>query len=157
VVWEIHVGDFPTLLASSAGRDWPGPCAILFDAFSPASNPEMWTLPLFRRLFQRLDPTRPCALTTYSRSTLLRVTLLLSGFFVGAGIATGEKEETTVAANRLDLVGVPLDGRWLSRARRSTSAEPLHQPVYRQERLSADSWEHLQRHPQFQTAGPVGI
>ena len=87
---------------------------------------------------------------TYSRSTLLRVTLLLAGFFVGAGHATGEKEETTIAANTLDLLEEPLSRDWLQRARRSRSAEPLWEPVYRQAPLSPESWEKLSRHPQFQ-------
>lgn len=125
------------------------PHAILFDAFSPAKNPAMWTLPLFTNLFQLLDPQRPCALTTYSRSTILRVTLLLAGFFVGAGRATGLKEETTIAANDLSLIAEPLDRRWLERARRSHSAEPLMEPVYRIAPLSAKCWEQLQAHPQF--------
>ena len=80
---------------------------------------------------------------------MLRVTLLLAGFFVGAGHATGEKEETTIAANRAELIDEPLDQRWLQRARRSSSAEPLWEPVYRQARLSQESWEKLQEHPQF--------
>jgi hypothetical protein len=96
-----------------------------------------------------LDPHRPCALPTYSRSTLLRVTLLLAGFFVGVGHATGEKEQTTIAANSLALVQQPLDRRWLERARRSTSAEPLETAVYRQAPLSETTWERLARHPQF--------
>jgi hypothetical protein len=109
----------------------------------------MWTQPLFASLFRLLDPHRPCALPTYSRSTMLRVTLLLAGFFVGVGHATGEKEETTIAANTLDLVAEPLDQRWLQRAHRSTSAEPMWEPVYRQARLSAAARERLQQHPQF--------
>ena len=87
---------------------------------------------------------------TYSRSTMLRVTLLLAGFFVGAGRATGEKEETTIAANTRDLLEEPLSRNWLERARRSRSAEPLQEPVYRQAPLSRDSWARLARHPQFQ-------
>ena len=86
---------------------------------------------------------------TYSRSTMLRVTLLLAGFFVGVGHGTGEKEETTIAANTIELLAEPLDRRWLERARRSTSAEPMWEPVYRQAPLSAGTWEKLQRHPQF--------
>jgi hypothetical protein len=80
---------------------------------------------------------------------MLRVTLLLAGFFVGVGHASGEKEETTIAANTLELIDEPLDGRWLERARRSTSAEPMWEPVYRQARLSAQPWAKLQQHPQF--------
>jgi hypothetical protein len=37
----------------------PKPHAILFDAFSPARNPAMWTLPLFQDLLSLLDPRRP--------------------------------------------------------------------------------------------------
>ena len=149
VLWEMHLADFPALLTQPAARKLAKPHAIMFDAFSPAANPEMWTQPLFSNLFRLLDPERPCALPTYSRSTMLRVTLLLAGFHVGVGHATGEKEETTIAANTPALITEPLDRRWLERAHRSTSAEPLWEPVYRQAPLSAASWEKLQQHPQF--------
>jgi hypothetical protein len=149
VHWEVHRDDFPALISSPAATRLPCPDAILFDAFSPAKNPAMWTLPLFTRLFGLLDASRPCALATYSRSTMLRVTLLLAGFFVGSGHATGEKEETTLAANLASLIEEPLDRRWLARARRSNSAEPLREAVYRQAGLSDDSWERLLAHPQF--------
>jgi tRNA U34 5-methylaminomethyl-2-thiouridine-forming methyltransferase MnmC len=152
VNWEFHHGDFPTLLKSEiTNLKFQKPHAILFDAYSPARNPAMWTLPLFTNLFQLLDPKRPCALPTYSRSTILRVTLLLAGFFVGVGHATGEKEETTIAANDLSLIAEPLDRRWLERARRSHSAEPMIEPVYRTAPLSDKTWKKLQLHPQFQT------
>ena len=126
------------------------PHAILFDAFSPAKNPAMWTLPLFTNLFRLLDPKRPCNLTSYSRSTMFRVTLLLAGFFVGRGIPTGLKEETTVAANTLELIDAPLDRKWLERARRSSSAEPMYEPVYWRAPLAPGNWEKLSAHPQFQ-------
>jgi hypothetical protein len=172
VNWEFHLGDFPTLLNSQmVGRDFrraggdlpsparedarpttllPSPHAIFYDAFSPAKNPAMWTLPLFENLFRALDPARPCALTTYSRSTMIRATLLLAGFFVGVGHATGTKEETTIAANTLDLIAEPLDARWLARAARSDSAEPLSEPLYRRRKLLPETLEKLWRHPQFQ-------
>jgi len=148
VDWQFHLGDFPALLAGHPSI--PAPHAVLFDAFSPARNPAMWTLPLFTSLFRALDPVRPCNLTTYSRSTMFRVTLLLAGFFVGRGVATGLKEETTVAANALELIEQPLDRRWLERARRSDSAQPLHEPVYRRAPLSPECWAKLSVHPQFQ-------
>jgi hypothetical protein len=109
----------------------------------------MWTLPVFQKLFTFLDQTRPCALPTYSRSTLLRVTLLLAGFYVGAGHATGEKEETTIAANTLELLAEPLGEKWLGRVQRSRSAEPLMDGTYRQAPLSEANWERLRQHPQF--------
>jgi tRNA U34 5-methylaminomethyl-2-thiouridine-forming methyltransferase MnmC len=147
VRWELHLGDFPQFLRQPGPV--PAPHAIMFDAFSPAKNPEMWTAPFFADLFRALDPGRPCAMPTYSRSTMMRVTLLLAGFYVGAGHATGEKEETTIAANTLELINEPLAADWLQRARRSKSAEPLWEPVYRQAHLSPETWEKLRRHPQF--------
>jgi len=168
VDWEFHLGDFPTLLARELERrspdrqvsgnahrlaepkfGAPAPHAIFYDAYSPAKNPAMWTLSLFANLFQLLDPQRSCALPTYSRSTILRVTLLLAGFFVGVGYATGEKEETTIAANTPELIAEPLNRRWLKRALRSHSAEPLHEPVYSRAPLSPATVEKLRRHPQF--------
>ena len=171
VNWEFHPGDFPALLDSEsvgratprAGRDGsqaarggarptqevPPPHAIFFDAFSPAKNPAMWTPAVFENLFRALDPAQPCALTTYSRSTMIRATLLLAGFFVGVGHATGLKEETTIAANKLDLIAEPLDARWLARAARSDSAEPLRAPVYSRAPLAPATREKLGSHPQF--------
>jgi hypothetical protein len=153
VAWELHAGDFPSLLRQSLAQPLthrpPPPHAILFDAYSPARNPAMWTAPLFADLFRLLDPQRPCALPTYSRSTMLRVSLLLAGFHVGTGHATGEKEETTLAANTLQLIDEPLGRRWLQRARNSTSAEPLWEPLYRQARLAPATWDKLRQHPQF--------
>jgi tRNA U34 5-methylaminomethyl-2-thiouridine-forming methyltransferase MnmC len=150
VEWEAHLADFPALLTRPAALAFPKPHTILFDAFSPAKNPAMWTQPLFASLHRLLAPDRPCALPTYSRSTMLRVTLLLAGFYVGIGHATGQKEETTVAANTPALLSEPLGRSWLQRARRSTSAEPMWEPLYRQAPLSPKTWESLQGHPQFE-------
>ena len=149
VRWDMHLADFPALLAQPAALTLAKPHAIMFDAFSPAKNPAMWTQPLFANLFRLLAPDRPCSLPTYSRSTMLRVTLLLAGFFVGVGHATGEKEETTIAANTADLIAEPLDRRWLQRAHRSSSAEPMWEPVYRQAPLSPATWDKLLQHPEF--------
>jgi len=179
VEWTLERGDFPAMLKSRAGvspaqrtlqreqkttgtaslspgagrRDacptLSAPHAILFDPHSPKKNPAMWTAPLFADLFRRLDPHRPCALATYTRSTMARVTMLLGGFFVGVGHPSGLKEETTVAANRIDLLDEPLDRRWLERAKCSHSAEPLSGPVYRQAPLPPETWERLRQHPQF--------
>ena len=149
VDWQFHLGDFPAWLDMESTRAVPAPHAIFYDAFSPAKNPAMWTLPVFQNLYRALEPQRPCALTTYSRSTVLRATLLLAGFLVGVGHAAGLKEETTIAANTLDLIREPLDERWLDRARRSHSAEPLHEPIYVRAPLTAASITGLQAHPQF--------
>ena len=151
VHWEFQLSDFPALMlgGSKTEINIPAPHAVFFDAFSPAKNPAMWTLPIFEEVFRKLDPDRPCALTTYSRSTLVRATLLLAGFFVGTGPATGLKEETTIAANRPELITKLLDHRWLQRAQRSDSAEPLCEPIYSRARLQASTWDRLRDHKQF--------
>jgi tRNA U34 5-methylaminomethyl-2-thiouridine-forming methyltransferase MnmC len=150
VRWETHLGDFPSLINGGRMAALPAPHAIMYDAYSPMRNPEMWTLPLFDNLYRCLDALRPCALPTYSRSTILRVTLLLAGFHVGVGHPTGEKEETTIAANTPALLEEPLDHKWLDRALRSHSAEPLWKPRWQVSPLSLVSRDRLQRHPQFQ-------
>lgn len=149
VRWECQFGDFPSLLQRPDARALPKPHVILFDPWSPAKNPAMWSAPLFADLFGLLDAARPCALPTYSRSTMTRVALLLAGFWVGVGRAAGRKEQTTLAANAPEFITEPLDLRWLERAHRSPSAEPLWEPVYRQTPLASATWERLQRHPQF--------
>ncbi len=142
-------GKMPSSTAGRMPAATPPPHAILFDPHSPKKNPAMWTAPLFAGLFRRLDPQRPCALATFTRSTMARTALLLGGFFVGVGHPSGLKEETTVAANRPDLLDEPLDCRWLERAKRSHSAEPMVEAVYRIAPLTAESWERLRQHPQF--------
>ena len=149
VHWEFHRGDFPLLLKAPDLRTIPRPHAIFYDAFSPKTNPTMWTLEVFTDLFRSLDPQRPCVMPTYSRSTMLRVTLLLAGFYVGRGHATGEKEETTIASNSLGYLPEPLDRAWLLRCKRSRSAEPLKGGVYIQSPIEEITWEKLLAHPQF--------
>jgi tRNA U34 5-methylaminomethyl-2-thiouridine-forming methyltransferase MnmC len=122
VRWVFHPGDFREIIAEPPA---PSPHAILYDPYSPAANPGMWTLEHFTRLRRTLDDGRPCTLTSYSRSTAVRVSLALAGFFVGRGAATGEKTETTIAATRRDLLAVPLGEDWLARVARSTRGGPL--------------------------------
>lgn len=153
VRWDVRVTDLPSFLEQPEAEDVAKPHVVLFDPWSPARNPEMWTASLFRNLHRLLDPCRPCLMPTYSRSTFIRVSLLLAGFWVGTGRPAGRKEETTVAATRLEWIECPLDGRWLQRAERSRSAEPLWEPVHRQAPLAAATRERLRQHPQFQSQG----
>lgn len=149
VDWSTHTGDFPTALRSPESTTWPSPNAILFDAYSPARNAAMWTLPLFTRLRELSPDDSPCALATYTRATLVRVTLLRAGWRVGIGSATGEKDETTVAANHDALIERPLDCLWWGRALRSSSAEPLAEGVYRQQPMSESTRTALEHLPQL--------
>ena len=117
VTWRLELGDFRVRVADCTG---PGPRAVLFDPYSPATNPEMWTREVFRAIRERA--AEDCTLTSYSRSTVMRAHLLLAGWCVGRGAATGEKTETTIAAARLEDLREPLRRDWLARVRRSTAA-----------------------------------
>ena len=156
VRWQVCLGDFPTVMEDAAHRLsersrclYSPPHAVFYDAFSPAVNPEMWTGSVFRNLHRLLAQGRPCALATFSRSTMVRVAMLLAGFYVGAGLAIAGKEETTVASNAPALVARPLGRDWLERARRSGSAEPLHEARHVRSPLGPENWRRLERHPQF--------
>jgi hypothetical protein len=117
VVWRIELGDFRERVKDCVGL---GPRAVLFDPYSPAANPGMWTREVFQAIRERAD--EDCTLTSYSRSTVTRANLLRAGWCVGRGAATGGKTETTVAATRLELLREPLGRDWLERVRRSTAA-----------------------------------
>jgi tRNA U34 5-methylaminomethyl-2-thiouridine-forming methyltransferase MnmC len=131
ISWHLHLGDFravisPGNLPPAGGlRSIPAPDAILYDPYSPKANPGLWTLEHFTRL--RACAGESCTLTSYSRSTSVRVTLALAGFFVGRGTATGEKDETTIAATRRELLADPLGEDWLTRVGRSTRGGPLRE------------------------------
>ena len=145
IEWHFHCGDFSETM-HRAGI--PAPHAVLYDLYSPATNADMWTLEHFTRLHARLDPARPCLLTNYTRSTAVRVTLLLAGFFVGHGHATGEKDQTTIAANVPGLLDDPLPSAWLDRVARSTRGGPLRRGK-NGGRIAADDLAWLRGHPQF--------
>jgi tRNA U34 5-methylaminomethyl-2-thiouridine-forming methyltransferase MnmC len=124
--WELRLGD--------AAELWRSPCEpveiIFFDPFSPASNPALWTPAVFALLRDHAATGQDgCTLFTYSAATPTRVSLLLGGFYVGSGVATGLKKETTVAATECDLLAQPLDARWLSRWERSAAQAPHGVPL----------------------------
>jgi tRNA U34 5-methylaminomethyl-2-thiouridine-forming methyltransferase MnmC len=142
--WTFHPGDFRETMSVA-----PAPHAIFYDPYSPQSNPGMWSLDHFTRLRARLSPEAPCLLTNYTRSTAVRVTLLLAGFYVGRGHATGEKDQTTIATNEPALLEAALDLDWLGRVRRSTKSAPLRENRVGWEGISPEDWAKLESHPQF--------
>lgn len=150
--WHFHLGDFRDQLAQSS--DLPAPHAILYDPYSSTTNPEMWSLEHFGRIYQRLSPSRPCLLTNYTRSTAVRISLLLAGFSVGIGCEVGEKAETTIASNAPELLERPLDRRWLERVRLSRNSAPLRMDRFKGQAnrtISLDDFERLQALPQFRS------
>ncbi len=140
--WQLSLGDAAERWQSAS----PPPEIIFFDPFSPTSNPTLWTPGAFAAL--RARASEQCTLYTYSAATPTRVSLLLGGFFVGTGDATGTKRETTAAATRLELLAHPLDQRWLARWQRSTSKAPHGGP------LDPAIERALREHPQFGNVAP---
>ncbi len=146
ITWRLHRGDF-----SRQPHEAPAPSVIFFDPYSPARNSEMWNLETFRSMWNAVSApdSPPCTMTNYTRSTSVRVTMLLAGWFVGTGVPTGEKEVTTMAANRLELLKEPLDAVWLARVRSSTNAEPMRGRNNERGPISGDDYARLIAHPQF--------
>ncbi len=146
--WKFQFGDFRELLL--AGKPLPAPNSILYDPYSPATNPEMWTLDHFQRLRSRLEPESPCLLTNYTRSTAVRATLLLAGFAVGVGRSVGEKAETTIASNDASLLLKPLQRSWINRVRISRNSAPMRRAeAYSQAPMNPSDLELLEAAPQF--------
>ena len=144
--WQLHRGDF-----SRGELTAPAPCSVFFDPYSPARNAEMWSLETFRKLWRAVgSPGAPdCLMTNYTRSTAVRVTMALAGWFVGTGVATGEKNQTTIASNRLGLLERPLDRGWLTRVRSSTHASPLRSGRHAPGPISEEDFRTLSSLPQF--------
>jgi tRNA U34 5-methylaminomethyl-2-thiouridine-forming methyltransferase MnmC len=145
LTWILHLGDFQkTVMDASLAA----PHAIIYDPYSPVGNSEMWSLAHFTRLRSRLDPEAPCLFTNYTRSTAVRVTLLLAGFHVGIGSEIGEKAETSVASNDPRMILRPLERSWLERVRISKNSAPLTGP-YSLAPISDEDFERLRKSPQF--------
>ncbi|HYX38011.1 MAG TPA: MnmC family methyltransferase [Oligoflexus sp.] len=145
--WFLHCADFRVSLSH---RDLPPPHAILYDPYSAVSNPEMWTLEHFQKLRRALHDDRPCLLTNYTRSTAVRSTWLLAGFYVGIGVGIGEKNQTTIASNQLELLDQPLPISWLKQVAASQNSNPLREGGSAYGPMSAEDFEQLRQHPQFQ-------
>jgi queuine tRNA-ribosyltransferase len=133
--WRLVEGDALEALAREPARA----DLVFWDPFSPKQNPALWTAAAFRAVRLRCAPG--ATLFTYSTATAVRSALLLAGFFVGAGDASGPKAETTAAATSRDDLVRPLDARWLARLARSSSPFPAD--------ASADALELIRAHPQF--------
>lgn len=122
VAWRLQRGDLlATMAALQAGTTRAD--VMFWDPFSPRANPDLWTVHAFTMARGLARPG--CTLFTYSASTATRVALLLAGWAVGAGDATGSKAETTAAAvNAADLAR-PLQPAWLTRLFRPRGDVPL--------------------------------
>ncbi len=115
VTWNLRVGEFYTRMLEA-----PSPDVVFFDFYSPKVVPELWSLERFQSLRGKIAERR-AELYTYSAATPVRLHLLASGFYVGEGVSTGVKNETTVAATHREALTAPLPRDWLGKLDRSTS------------------------------------
>ena len=115
-VWEGEGLRWRLLLRGCAGAAWtralPPADLVFFDPFSPASNPDD---------VDRRRCCRGCAtccredgegalLLTYSAATPTRVTLLLAGFYVGAGRVHGDEGGDHRGGHAPRVAGAPAGG-----------------------------------------------
>lgn len=135
--WRLHLGALP----ESLDKEPPNSADIVFwDPFSPAANPELWTLGAFAPL-RRLCRDR-ATVHTYSGATRIRSALLLAGFSVGVGVPLSTGKFATVAATCTEDLEQPLDRRWFERLARSSAPFPPDAP--------GDALERIRTMTQFQ-------
>lgn len=121
--WELWEGDFITHLRSGALQEAPD--LIYYDFYSPRSCPELWTRRAFKDLYRFcVGSGKSTTLYTYSSATSVRTALLLAGFYVGYGVSTQSKRETTVASLELNGLTRPLGDLWLEHWLRSSKPLP---------------------------------
>ena len=144
--WILHRGDF-----TRGTHHAPAPSSIFFDPYSPAQNIEMWNLETFRSIWQAVSASEApsCMMTNYTRSTAVRVTMALAGWFVGKGVPTGDKTETTIAANRPELLDKLLGEDWINRVRSSTNAAPIRGRNDEKGPIAAEDFAALMTRLQF--------
>lgn len=128
--WQLVLGDLPGALSRQPLAD-----VVFWDPFSPAANPDLWTVTAFAHLRRRCRDG--VTVHTYSASTRVRSALLLAGFAVGSGPATGTKAETTVASTAAEHLARPLTRRFLRRLERSSAPLPADAPAGALDALAA--------------------
>lgn len=142
ITWELRHGDYLDFIK----RETTPPELVFFDPYSPSKNRDMWSLSSFESLFALVRTSnKAMSLFTYSIATPVRAAMLMAGFYVGYGKATGLKVETTQAATCLEELIEPLNARWWSR----WNASHTKMPYDVLESEEAAFKERILSHPQF--------
>ncbi|WP_411822859.1 tRNA guanosine(34) transglycosylase Tgt [Leptospira sp. 'Mane'] len=144
--WKLVLGDFANTFQSEKIPDF-----IFYDPFSFKTDSTLWKSDFFQSLYLHLDVrSKMTCLYTYSAATAVRAALLFAGFWVGRGVGSGPKSETTVAYSgcplkiqeREKLLGKD----WLGRFERSDARYPTGMG----EDQKSEWDKRIQNHPQFQ-------
>ena len=139
--WDLVPGDFPELDLSAL----PMADVVYFDFYAPAVAPVLWGFGVFSKIFPKVRP-EDGVLITYSSTKAVRTAMLLAGFYVGDGVPTPMKHETTLASPSLGALRRPLTCEWLTRLDRSAKPLPPDWPASRRE----EGMALIRSHPQFQ-------
>jgi len=125
VIWELCLGDFQKWVENGfvQGSRRFHPEIIFYDFYSPKSQSQLWQVEYFSALRHVAHPH--AILVTYSAATAVRVAMVLGGFYVGHGIRTPAKLETTVAACRVVDLAHALGSAWIEKLGRSTKIFPF--------------------------------
>lgn len=141
--WVLKEGDFCERIEDAEAADF-----IFYDPFSYKSNPRLWNINCFEKIFER-NQYNPCLLLSYSASTAVRATLLNAGFFVGVGKGSGPKAETTVAMTppypRAQSPFAVIGKEWLTRWEKSSAKYPDELDDNQKKSFE----EKIRKHPQF--------
>ena len=121
--WNLRHGDFVQLIDAEPYHAH----LVFYDPYSPKKNEDMWTTSCFTKLRakSRDKADGGTELYTYSQATRIRVSLICAGFFLGQGLSTGLKENTTEASTDFAALRAPFLHSWLDRFRRSHIRYPF--------------------------------
>jgi len=135
--WSLCEADFLTAFAGQ-----PQPDVIFYDPSSATVDAAMWSLAAFTRLFAYL--TKPVELFSYTSSTAIRSAMLIAGFHVARGVASGPEPETTIALTQPRLPHALLGRDWLAGRERSVARFPADVPAEAHARLDQVICGHAQ-------------
>lgn len=123
IIWELYEGDFQKTVLCA-----PEPELIFYDFYSPKSNSTLWGQSIFELLYKKTLNRRSQGLETllytYCSATAARTALLLAGFYVGHGVSTPGKKDTTAASTIRSCLLRPLAEEWILHLQRSGKPLP---------------------------------
>lgn len=153
-VWENKEGSIKWILVEGNYLElfekFEKPNIIFYDPFSPKVDSDCWELPAFQKLVSHCSG-KSFELYTYTTSTMIRSTMLVSGMWVAKGVATGPKESTTIAFSDEDTgkkhksAHNLLAKEWLDRWHRSQAQFPKNLP----EKDKPSFTKAIENHKQF--------
>lgn len=82
---------------------------VFFDPFTPAKVPILWTVEIFKMLYQLLNENGN--ITTYSNAAPVRAGLVEAGFYLGQTTPLGKKSSGTIAYKNPAIVKTPLSDK----------------------------------------------